>query len=405
VIGSRLTDYVENNTILINTQFGFRKKMSTEMATIKLVDWVNTSFEAGLIPAALFLDLKKAFDTIDHKQLLLELEKIGVTGKSLSWFESYLSDRKQVVVNGCFTSEASTITCGVPQGSILGPLLFLIFIDRIKYYLSEAGIILFADDTLLFVAAPSVDLLFDKMIKAMTEFIEWADFNLLTLNYNKTNYILFPRISSIETNLELIINGNQIKRVKVTKYLGFMIDENLSWKTHSNIIASKLSRSLGVLRRVKNLVSYKILRLLYFAIFYPYICYGCSLWASNFVSCYKKIQKIQNKAVKLLSPKTLFTHNINELYTKNQLFDISKTRDYQVSIFTYKFINNILPSSFENFFSINCDLHSHNTRGASNLVHPFRNTARASFVIRNFAPSVWDIIPIEIRNSSHLTSL
>ena len=122
VIGFRLTDYIENNTILINTQFGFRKKLSTEMATIKLVDWVNTSFEAGLIPAALFLDLKKAFDTIDHKQLLLELEKIGVTGKSLSWFESYLSDRKQVVVNGCFTSEASTITCGVPQGSILGPL-------------------------------------------------------------------------------------------------------------------------------------------------------------------------------------------------------------------------------------------------------------------------------------------
>ena len=153
------------------------------MATIKLVDWVNTSFEAGLIPAALFLDLKKAFDTIDHKQLLLELEKIGVTGKSLSWFESYLSDQKQVVVNGCFTSEASTITCGVPQGSILGTLLFLTFIDRIKYYLSEDGIILFADDTLLLVAAPSVDLLFDKMIKAMTEFIEWADFNLLTLNY------------------------------------------------------------------------------------------------------------------------------------------------------------------------------------------------------------------------------
>ena len=248
--------------------------------------------------------------------------------------------------------------------------------------MSEAGIILFADDTLLLVAAPSVDLLFDKTIKAMTEFIEWADFNLLTLNYNKTNYILFSWISSIETNLELIINGNQIKRVKVTKYLGFMIDENLSWKTHSNIIASKLSRSLGVLRRVKNLVSYKILWLLYFAIFFLLF----SFWASNFVSCYKKIQKVQNKAVKLLSPKTLFTHNIHELYTKNQLFDISKTRDYQVSIFTYKFINNILPSSFENFVSINCDLHSHDTRGASNLVHPFRNTAGASFVIRNFAP-------------------
>jgi hypothetical protein len=118
----------------------------------------------------------------------------------------------------------------------------------------------------------------------------------------------------------------------------------------------------------------------------------------------KKIRKIQNKAVNLLSPKIFIVQNIDECYIKNQLLDISKTRDYQVSIFTYKYLHNLLSSSFENIFSINSDLLSNNTRGASNLLYQFRKTTRVTFAIGNFAPCIWDIIHVAIRNASHLVT-
>ena len=168
-------------------------------------------------------------------------------GSNLEWFSSYLHDRYQIVQNGSFLSSKKKIECGVPQGSILGPLLFIIFIDRMKHYLSEAGVILFADDTLLFLAAPSLDVLYNKIHNAVSEFLTFCQQILLTLNFSKTFFMIFSRLSSSVGNDQIMVRGNVIKRVVKTKYWGVLIDENLSWKNHSNAIAEKLSRGLAVM--------------------------------------------------------------------------------------------------------------------------------------------------------------
>ena len=147
--------------------------------------------------------------------------------------------------------------------------------------------------SLLFSVGTSPDVLYNKIHNAVSEFLTFSQQHLLTLNFSITFFMIFSRLSSSVGNDQILARGNVIKRVATTKYLGFLIDENLSWKNHSNAIAEKLSRGLGVLQRIKNLVPKKI----YFSMFSPYFSYGCSIWASNFVTCFKRVQKIQNKII------------------------------------------------------------------------------------------------------------
>ena len=170
----------------MENQFGFSKGLCTDMAVLKLVNWVNDGFEAGPLPAAVFFDMRRAFDTVDHSGLIQVLDSIGVKGSNLEWFSSYVHDWYQIVQNGSFLSSKKKIECGVPQGSILGPLLFIIFIDRVKYKLSEAGVILFANDTLLFLALPLLDDLYNKIHDAVPEFLTFSQQNLLTRNVSNS---------------------------------------------------------------------------------------------------------------------------------------------------------------------------------------------------------------------------
>jgi len=183
----------------------------------------------------------------------------------------YLSTRAQVLHNSNVTSESHFITCGVPQELILGPLFWLIYVDPIKYHLTEANIILFADDTLLFAASESLPSLFKKMETALNEFVSWADSNYFTHNYSKTNYIVFSRIISIETDLKLGVGNSTIERIKTCRYLCFIVDENVSRKEHAKLVGNKLSRSLGVIRYLKFRFPKKILKW-FIIIFFILIC-------------------------------------------------------------------------------------------------------------------------------------
>ena len=259
------------------------------------------------------------------------------------------------------------------------------------------------DDTLLFLGASSFDVLYNKIRNTVSEF-PTSHQNLLTLNFFKFVFMIFSRLSSSAGNDHMLVRGNVIKRIATTKYLGFLIDENLSWKNHSSLIAEKLSRGFGVMRRIKNLVPKKILKMIYFSIFCPYISYGCSTWANNFVTCFKRVQKLQNRAIKLL----LEFYDSDEIpshehFKKSKLMDVFKIQNYQVAIFSYKCLDRLLTPAFQNLFTFNRDRHDHNTRKADNLTHEFRSTHRASFVIRPlWFPCLEYVLPECVKNEPSL---
>ena len=245
-------------------------------------DWCF-NIDRGMVNGVLFLDLKKAFDTVDHKILLKKLEFYGFEGITLHWFQSYLADRQQVCcVNGVVTS-TKTISCGVPQGSILGPLLFLIYVNDMPKCLGYGTARLFADDTNLTFTSCSLPVLQNKMSNDLNEIAAWLNVNKLTLNLLKTDFMLIgsrQRIAALDGNIELSLSNTDVRQVESTKCLGVNIDKNLTWEGHLQSVKQKVSSNLRILKKVKPFLNSENIDTLYRSIIEPYFSYCCLVWDS-----------------------------------------------------------------------------------------------------------------------------
>ena len=228
----RLYDFLEKHSILYSFQFGFRESHSINHALVSMTDTIKNSLDNRKFGCGIFLDLQEAFDTVNHSILLMKLENYGIRGPALEWFKSYLSDREQyVTVNGS-SSSCLNVTCGVPQGSVLGPLLFLIFINDLPNSTSVLSY-LFADDTNIYFEPENLDKLQRIVNNELKKVKQWLDVNKLSLNIDKTNFIIFksPQHSSLGT-VNIKIGNQPVKNSRYVKFLGVLLDENLSWKYH-----------------------------------------------------------------------------------------------------------------------------------------------------------------------------
>ena len=242
LLRDRLYDFVKGK--LYRKQFGFRPKNSTEHPVLDLKENILENCSKKQISCILFLDLKKAFDTVSHKILLEKLKYYGVQGVALSLFRSYLTNRKQLTVIGDCVSDLELIEWGVPQGSVLGPLLFLIFINDIPHA-SDLGTWLFADDTSLVLSASSLSELQTLMNHQVDLVHDWLLANRLSVHYvDKSQYMLINKNMnvSITDNFELKMGNHVIERTKSYRYLGLLVDEKFSWRDHINEVSSKLSQ-------------------------------------------------------------------------------------------------------------------------------------------------------------------
>ena len=392
IVYKRTYNFLDTHGQLYNSQYGFRSKHSCENAISELVGHVVKGHERKEHTAAIFLDLSKAFDTLDHSLLIKKLEIYGIRGISLNWFTSYLSNRRMRVKyasNGQeIYSDWKSVTHGTPQGSCLGPLLFLIFCNDLNLNLTYLSCIQFADDTTLYLTHKNLRVLQACIDHDLSILTDWFKANSLTLNVGKTNVLLFDYRKKQTSSLEICIAETMIKSVETTKFLGVILDNKLSWKNHYEQLKCKILRNYALLCRSKNLLNMQGMKMLYYAQIYSHLSYCVVLWGSMLSSTFrKKLQTLQNKCVQLLN----INKSMDYLYVKHRVLKLDHVIDLEQKKLGYKLIHGELPVNLEKLIltdSFGTTLkkhHCYNTRGKQlpNLPNHISKTYNESFLLQS----------------------
>ena len=317
LFNKRLDLFIEKNTLLSHSQYGFRSQRSTSLALLELIEGITTYLDKKLHVLGIFIDLKKAFDTINHTILANKLEKYGIRGTVLQWVRNYLNNRRQFVKMGDTSSSCLDITCGVPQGSVLGPKLFLLYINDIVNVSDLFKFVLFADDTNILYAGDNLEDLLEGVSTELLKLKKWFNLNKLSLNVNKTKLILFGE-NTEDTQINIQLDGANIERVQEIKFLGTIIDEKISWKPHVKYIHSKLSKSTAVMNKAKYFLDHISLKILYHALISPYLNNGAEVWGNTYKTTIDPLVKIQKRAIRIIH-KVGFLEHTHELFLQSKI--------------------------------------------------------------------------------------
>ena len=287
--------FLEKNNILNKNQYGFRKGMSTELATADCVNYISEEIDKGNHVVAAFIDLTKAFDTVVHEILFKKLFYYGMRGTELEWFKSYFSDRQESVKVSNTESSFLPINISIPQGSTLGPLLFILYINDIINVSNKLKMYLYADDSVILMSGKDINNIICLMNEELENINKWFRVNRLTINSKKSNYIIFNKNKRIMNNQPLIINGREIERVKECRFLGVLLNESFNWKSHINYLVSKLSKMNGNFYLVRHLFNEDTLKLIYNAMIHSSITYANIVWGSTFKTHLNPLRICQKK--------------------------------------------------------------------------------------------------------------
>ena len=336
VMYNHIISFMNKNDVLYDQQFGFRQKHSTQQTIIMLVDKITRYLDAGDIVISVFLDLKKAFDTADHHILLKKLYVYGIRGKVLKWFHSYLFNRSQYVIYDDMQSETHHVKCGVPQGSIMGPLLFIIYMNDICNVSKFLYTILYADDTCVLLNGKDLNNLIQSMNTELDLLSTWLKSNKLFLNTHKTFFQLFHR-ARIKTNnsVNIIVDKCVLNKVTSIKYLGVIIDHKLNWIEHISYVKNKISKGIGILYKARQFLEKRDLLNLYYSYIYPYLIYCIEIWGCAAKSHMNPLYLTQKKIIRIIT----FSHYISHtqpLFQDLSILPLEKLVLYRIALIMYK---------------------------------------------------------------------
>ena len=357
IIFNQIHTYFSTNDLYYSGQYGFREKHSTQMAALELID-----IDAGSVPIAIFIDLSKAFDTLDHNILISKLQYYGINGVALRLMRSYLSNRKQFVQLGTYSFNSTDILMGVPQGSILGPLLFIIYINDMARSSDIFKFFSFADDTTLITKLRINNSLNDEL----NNFHNWLKSNKLSLNVNKTKVIAFHLHQKVIQLPLLQIAGSVIEFIDNFNFLGITINKHLNWSNHIDKLSAKICKTIGVLNSLKHVLPTNIKRTMYNSLIVCHLNYGILLWGSQ-LKIDDKLHKLQKKAVRIITLKGFSAHS-EPLFKKLYLLKPCDIYKCQLLKFIYKLVHKQLPHYLNQLpFSLNNTQHNYATRTNQNI--------------------------------------
>ena len=399
--------YFESHNQLRCDQSAFRKKHSTTTALHRLVDDLLDNMNEGMVNAICFFDLKKCFDSIDHKLLILKLEKYGILDREMLWFTDYLYDRTQsVFVNGS-SSSFNDINVGVPQGSVLGPLLFLVFINDLPCCLTNTFLNIYADDTVIHACGSDINNVQQLLQRDVDIVSQWFFHNKLLVNELKTHcMIVTSNRKLLSHRLNINLNGTQIEQVKVTKYLGFCLDTKLCWSDHINKLVKKIAPKIGLLRRLRYIVSFDCLSKYYMATVQSHMDYCLTVWGFTSSHNLHLIQKMQNRAARLITNNFDFNTRGIDIVRDLGWLNITQRRDYFTALLVFKSSSGNLPDHILDNFTFKRDIAIRQTRSCDTNVLYVPKINRSSFksALQVNGPMIWNNLPIHIRNCNSIHS-
>ena len=398
----QVEEHFRENNILYDFQSGFRGSFSTDTCLIHLSDHIRTQMSLGNYTGMVLLDLQKAFDTVDHVILCKKLQAMGIG--SVEWFQSYLSNRQQIVSVNKAESKPLGLTCGVPQGSLLGPLLFLCYINDMPISV-QCKLLLYADDSVLLVSGKDPSDIAESLSTELESCRQWLIDNKLSLHLGKTETILFGTKNKLKKVNDFIVkcNGEPIKPASSVKYIGVSLDQSLSGEHIANSIIKKTGDRLKFLYRQALFLNEKSRQILCSALIQCYFDYSCSSWFSALSTrLQNRLQVMQNKMVRFILNKNSRDHIGQKELDRLGLLNV-KDRVTQLKLnHVYKIAHNTTPEYLTDNFTRVFERHTHNTRASEYNFVVSATSGLSSVTFYNTAIKHWNDLPSNIKSTTSL---
>ena len=405
LVYNKIFDFLVRYQILFKQQYGFRRGRNTTQATLDFLKTIENAFENNEMAMGVFCDLSKAFDTLDHDILFAKLDHYGIRGNWLAWLRSYLTNRHQFVEMDGVKSTLAPITVGVPQGSVLGPLLFLIYINDLPAALEKLTTIMFADDTNLVVKGKNLKELEITLNHELQNLSDYFKANKLKLNADKTKLVCFRKksVPFSEEDINVNLDSTRLKFEKNATFLGITLDEHLTWEEHCKNVANKMARNSGVLNRIQKSLPASTLLTIYNSLVFSHLSYGLEVWGGTHMKYMKRIVGVQKKAIRIVSKAHWLAHSEPRMKLLNTL-KVSDQHQLQCASLMFDMLNGTAPDIYNYYYdmnnqSVNYSLRSH-TNNSLRLASSSFSSAQATRSFPSLARSYWNEIPLSIKQSN-----